>query len=270
MHSGDEMTVRDDRHLHTVALSRRRRLAPGTLELHFGRPEGFTFKPGQKITLVDKDLRRDYSLVNAPLESDLSICVRLVPGGKLTPVLDRAECGKNFLISPPFGFFLFQSAHRRAVFVATGTGVAPFVAYVRSGVRAFHLLHGVSSERHLYYADELRNAADAYTPCISGMRSASPGADGPMPGASPITSRTAFPRGPTIFIFAAAATWCGMPPGSSTGNIPIQGSLPRFSISTTLQPQYPGAAVAIVLLIIWPDSAIVHCWFAEPLQVVSP
>jgi benzoate/toluate 1,2-dioxygenase reductase subunit len=182
MHSGDEMTVRDDRHLHTVVLSRRRRLAPGTLELHFVRPEGFTFKPGQKITLVDKDLRRDYSLVNAPLESDLSICVRLVPGGKLTPVLDRAECGKNFLISPPFGFFLFQSAHRRAVFVATGTGVAPFVAYVRSGVRGFHLLHGVSSERHLYYADELRNAADAYTPCISGMRSASPGADGAHAG----------------------------------------------------------------------------------------
>lgn len=176
------MTVRDDRHLHTVVLTRRRRLAPGTLELYFDRPVGFTFKPGQKITLVDKDLRRDYSLVNSPRESHLSICVRIVPGGRLTPILDRAECGENFLISPPFGFFIFQSAHRRAVFVATGTGVAPFAAYVRSGVRGFHLLHGVSSERDLYYADELRKSADAYTPCISGMRSASPGADGAHAG----------------------------------------------------------------------------------------
>lgn len=172
------MTVRDGHHFQSVTLIQKRSLAPGTLELHFSRPAGFEFKPGQKITLMHKDLRRDYSLVNTPRESHLSICVRLVPGGKLTPILDRAECGDNFLASPPFGFFIFQSANRQAVFVATGTGVAPFAAYVRSGVRGFCLLHGVSSARHLYYADELRTSAAVYTPCITGTRSSASGAGG--------------------------------------------------------------------------------------------
>lgn len=51
--------------------------------------------------------------------------------------------------------------------MATGTGVTPFVAFARSGIRDFVLLHGVRTPDELYYQDELSPAADRYVPCIS-------------------------------------------------------------------------------------------------------
>ena len=161
-------TTTDRQQAYTVALVRRRRLAEKTFELHFQRPPGFDFTPGQKITLTKASLQRDYTLISAPGDRTLSVCVRRVSRGQFTSILDRAAVGDHFQITAPFGFFSYQSAGRRAVLIATGTGIAPFLAYVRSGVRGFHLLHGVRSAAHLYYRNLLSESAAAYVPCISG------------------------------------------------------------------------------------------------------
>jgi benzoate/toluate 1,2-dioxygenase reductase subunit len=152
---------------YSVALTRRRRLTSETFELHFTRPPGFAFKPGQKITLIKENIRRDYSLISSPQARELTICVRHVSSGQLTPILDQAEVGDRFQITPPFGFFLYNSTDQRCVFVATGTGIAPFVAFARSGVRGFCLLHGVRAIEQLYYRDVLRQLVESYLPCIS-------------------------------------------------------------------------------------------------------
>jgi len=161
-------TGRNRQQCYRVSLDHRRSLTSGTFELHFARPAGFEFRPGQKITLFGDTAVRDYTLVGAPEDRTLSICVRHVPGGRLSPALARAEAGDRFQISAPFGFFLYQSTGRRAVFAATGTGIAPFVAFVRSGVRGFCLLHGVRTQRQLYYRDILSQSAEQYSPCIPG------------------------------------------------------------------------------------------------------
>ena len=145
-------------------------LTPNAFEIRFERPPEFEFLPGQKIRLVHAQTDRTYSLINAPRDRELAICVRHIPHGRMTPELAGASIGRMFHLTPAFGFFLFQPSPRLSVFVATGTGIAPFVAFARSGVRGFHLLHGVRHAEELYYRDLLAGVAGAYIPCLSHAR----------------------------------------------------------------------------------------------------
>jgi benzoate/toluate 1,2-dioxygenase reductase subunit len=161
----------------TLKISARRWLSSHTVEIRFRRPEGFAFLPGQKIRFVHQGTERDYTLINAPADPELAICVRHVPQGRFSPLLVKAQLGTKFKTVGPFGFFIYQSDTRTAVFVATGTGVAPFVAFARAGVRHFCLLHGVRRAEELYYAQELAQCAKLYRPCLSG--------ETPGPGSQP-------------------------------------------------------------------------------------
>jgi ferredoxin-NADP reductase len=144
-----------------------RRLADHTVEIRFQRPDGFGFLPGQKIGVAHHALHRDYSLCSSQQDAELAICVREIAQGSLSPVLARAKAGDRFQITPAFGYFLYQPSTQPAVFVATGTGIAPFAAFVHGGAGNFHLLHGVRSASELYYRRLLSSAARQYTPCLS-------------------------------------------------------------------------------------------------------
>lgn len=154
-------------HDYSSAVTQIQWLTPHVFEIHFDRPEDFPFIAGQKIRLSYRSVTRDYSLINAPQDDHLAVCVRHIPGGNLSPVLAKAGVGQVFQISEAFGYFIYQPSERQPVFVATGTGIAPFVAYVRSGVSRFHLLHGVRSMDDLYYRDILTPPSRSYTACLS-------------------------------------------------------------------------------------------------------
>ena len=153
-----------------VRVTGNRRLTENTFEIRFKRPEAFDFLPGQKISVLHEGLQRDYSLINPRESSDLAICVRKITGGALSPILVGAMTGDPLHITPAFGYFVYQPSERPAVFMATGTGIAPFVAYAHDGAQGYHLLHGVRSEDELYYRNLLSTAAGTYTPCISGPK----------------------------------------------------------------------------------------------------
>ena len=150
-----------------IPLTNRKWLSDSTFELTFGRPSKFNYMPGQRIRLAHDATVRDYSLVSTPQDPELSICVRHVASGRLTPLLAEIEPGRTVQASGPFGYFNWYASSNPAIFVATGTGVAPFVAFVRSGVRPHLLLHGVINITELYYRDELAHAANTYVPCLS-------------------------------------------------------------------------------------------------------
>lgn len=142
-------------------------LCPRTCEIELSRPAGFSFAAGQHIRLRVGTTERDYSLVTAPGHERLCLCVRQTAGSGLAAALAAMAPGERVAFAGPSGRFVFQPSARSAVFVATGTGIAPFVAMARSGLRGFILLHGVPAERELYYADELAMAASTYVGCIS-------------------------------------------------------------------------------------------------------
>ena len=155
---------------YTIQLRECRHLARDTYTLTFDRPPGFTFVPGQYIRFRTGALERDYTLTSSPDSDHLEIFLRLFPEGRFTPQVVKAPVGETFAIKGPLGYFRFQSDPQAAVLLATGTGVAPFLAFARAGVRGFTLLQGAAEPEGLYFSDELRRAADRYWACLSGAR----------------------------------------------------------------------------------------------------
>jgi len=145
----------------------RRQLSDNTFEAVFSRPSGFEFTAGQRIRLIHGELERDYSLANAPDDAVLVLCIRQVAAGRFSPLLSSIPVGTSFTFSGPHGYFVFRASVRPPVFVATGTGVAPFVAMARSSVSAFALLHGVRQAGECYYASLFRSKARRYVLCLS-------------------------------------------------------------------------------------------------------
>jgi ferredoxin-NADP reductase len=163
---GDEQGVAVP--FYTVHVLGRRWLNERIFEIRFDRPPGFDFVPGQKVGFRFQDATWDYTLLGPTQDQALTLCVRHVAEGRFSPRLAAARTGDPFQITAVSGFFTFRPSPRPAVFVATGTGVAPFVAFARAGVRGFDLLHGVRLAEDLVYGQELASAARSYRPCLSG------------------------------------------------------------------------------------------------------
>jgi CDP-4-dehydro-6-deoxyglucose reductase len=135
----------------------------------------FEYTPGQyaRIGYGDEE-PRVYSIASSPNRDYVEFCIRRVPGGSLTPHLCEADEGDDVFLRGPYGdeLMLQEPSDRDLVFVATGTGVAPFkgmIDYVfEEGLdehegekRDVWLFLGSSWEDHLPYREAFRaRAAD--------------------------------------------------------------------------------------------------------------
>lgn len=113
---------------------RAERAYPSLLCLRFRSDEPFEFVPGQyaRISYEDKE-PRVYSIASSPNRAEIELCIRRVPGGELTPDLcDRTVEGDDMFVRGPYGdeFMLQDLSERDLVFVATGTGAAPFKSMI--------------------------------------------------------------------------------------------------------------------------------------------
>jgi benzoate/toluate 1,2-dioxygenase reductase subunit len=161
---------------------RRRWLCAGTLEIELDRPSGFTFVPGQRIRLFRDHEAREYSLASAPGDPFLLLCVRVVQGGRFTPWLASCPEGSEIAFSGPCGYFVYRRSSWPACFVATGTGIAPFVSMARSGLSGFTLLHGVRFAEEVYYREVFESRSALYVPCLSSAAAAPGLPRGAFPG----------------------------------------------------------------------------------------
>jgi ferredoxin-NADP reductase len=151
-----------------------RPLSAKAFELTLAKPTAFDFRAGQRLRLEYGAAQRDYSIVSAPADAGLRLCIRHVAGGRLSAALAGAAAHARVTFTGPHGYFTFQPSLLPAVFVATGTGIAPFCAMAGSGVSGFTLLHGVDAPAELYYRDFIRPHAAAYVACLSGSRPTDP------------------------------------------------------------------------------------------------
>lgn len=151
----------------TTRLRSRSLLSADTLELDLDRPQGFSFIAGQGIRLSRDGLIREYTPISGPGDDRLALCVQVVRKGPFSPLLAELEIGSNLSFSGPHGYFTFQRGPLPPVFVATGTGIAPFVSMVRAGVSGFTLLHGAGTLQDLHYRRVLQPAAAEYFGCVS-------------------------------------------------------------------------------------------------------
>jgi ferredoxin--NADP+ reductase len=155
---------------HRGRLTGRREIAPGLALIRVAADRPFVFEPGQYATLGLA--QPDSTLIQRPMSiassaddvSEYEFFVRLVSGGDFTPVLWRQRLGDPVRITGPKGRFLLQNDGRTCVFVASGTGLAPFMSMIRTlnargQGRDIVLVHGVSREADLAWREELERTA---------------------------------------------------------------------------------------------------------------
>ncbi|PYU94767.1 MAG: hypothetical protein DMG08_06685 [Acidobacteria bacterium] len=148
--------------------------------------QDFRFAPGQYATVwlthKGKTTPRPYSIASSPAETRaLEFYINLVEEGKLTPSLWDQEVVRalsdespetHVHVSGPKGTFILDPVDPRdLVFVASGTGLAPFISMTRKlnedfladpenfRSRRIYLIHGASYSDNLGYRQELEALA---------------------------------------------------------------------------------------------------------------
>lgn len=145
----------------------------------------FEYLAGQYVGIRYGNNSRAYSLASSPTRDELEICVRRVPDGRLSPrICSDLAPGDTVTVRGPHGELVLQDASTRdMVFLATGTGVAPFkgmIDYifdtgyddVDGDRRNVWLFLGAAWEDDLPYREEFRTLAAEhenfhFVPCLS-------------------------------------------------------------------------------------------------------
>jgi ferredoxin-NADP reductase len=167
--------------MQTATLVEKQVFAGGRLGIFKLKPTSGTrwwYQAGQYTTLgLDTSAHgfvpRAYSIAGSPLDDgSLEFYIALVDKGQLTPTIFAQELGATFHYLTPKGRFTIKHSGRHTiVMVATGTGLAPFVAQIRSlwklhqsGIASGHrvvLFYGASYSDEFGYRQELEGYAAA-------------------------------------------------------------------------------------------------------------
>jgi ferredoxin-NADP reductase len=167
----------DARVIRSVALSEYTR----HLELKVEGAPHFGFVPGQWLSVKanapdGEEFTRAYSIASPPSENgDVAFCLNRVEDGFMSNHLCNLADGDKITFQGPFGDFTLRPPLRDTVFIATGTGVAPFRSMLhwllaenngqgnrqddRDQGREFWLLFGARTESDIYYREEFEELA---------------------------------------------------------------------------------------------------------------
>lgn len=132
-----------------------RELAQASYVLRMNR-NGMKFRAGQHLVvgIPGSDEAREYSIYSGTKDDYLEILVREVENGKLSKKLHNLKEGAELNIKGPYGFFMFNTqppGNKRMVFIASGTGIAPFHSFARSYPDAnFQVIHGIRTEEEAF------------------------------------------------------------------------------------------------------------------------
>ena len=163
----------------TATVTRRENLTEELWRLWLKPEQGFMFKPGQYCTIGVDGIERAYSIVSSPREDELELFVELVPppDGVLTPLLNELKVGDTVTLRPRAkGIFVLKPTVKNHLFIATVTGVVPYVSILRYHLETlagqddesemqspgdfnFYVLEGASYTDEFGYDEELTKLA---------------------------------------------------------------------------------------------------------------
>jgi len=129
--------------------------------------EGVTFQPGDCFAIANPGgVSRPYSASSGSKEPHLRLVIRRMPNGQVSQWLAARAPGDAVDISLPFGWFRpgyhlegGGDPNDPSIFVATGTGIAPFLSALRSfpNLQPLVCLYGVRCLADAVGLDYLRD-----------------------------------------------------------------------------------------------------------------
>lgn len=136
----------------------------------FGFKRNFDFTAGQVlgIALQEDGPRRLYSICSGEKQDEIWILYNVIEEGYLTPLLAEIDTGDTLWITQPRGEFICDE--HPAVWIATGTGIAPFYSMLRSGLAVNKtLICGNRYMEQFHFFDEFQSIlGNQYIRCCSG------------------------------------------------------------------------------------------------------
>jgi NAD(P)H-flavin reductase len=179
-------------------------------------------------------VKKPYSIASPPAsDRTFELCIKRVEGGFVSTHFDQLRGGESFEFRGPLGRFrLKEPVETDLLFLATGTGVAPFRSmlhglyplesgtpgwppYAYHGDRDVRLIFGVRHEDEILYEEEFRQMADRY----------------PRFQFIPTISRPRHWEGETGYVQEHVARHC---PQVSTTHVYVCGLLPMIEASRTV------------------------------------
>jgi ferredoxin--NADP+ reductase len=157
-----------DLELYPVKVESNNEIAPGVYVLSYPRKHSFIAGQVVGISIRSGGEPRLYSIASGNRDDMIRLLYNIKPDGELSPNLAEIKAGDTLFASAPFGSFYGTS--RPAVFIASGTGVAPFASMIRSGLDEDKtLIHGGRTLDSFYFNDEFSDVLgkENYIRCCS-------------------------------------------------------------------------------------------------------
>lgn len=121
-----------------------------------------------------------YSIASSPLQDVLELHIRRLPGhDEADKIISHLKHRSKVRLQMPFGRCLLTDSQRPAVFIAGGTGFAPFHSIIKTALmngdtRPLMLYWGAQTSADLYMLDEPNEWAESadnltYVPVLSGI-----------------------------------------------------------------------------------------------------
>jgi len=105
------------------------------------QPQDMLFTPGQYATfIVDSKTRRQYSFCSAVHASSYELVVDVAPMGVGSRYFLEKQVGDHVEYLAPLGQFGMSDTSLKKIFIATGTGIAPFRSMLLNGISNFQFL----------------------------------------------------------------------------------------------------------------------------------
>ena|ERR1700690_290121 len=147
------------------------------LEFEMKGVQRFGFVAGQwlsfKTNMPDgEEITRAYSIASPPSDDNrFALCLNRVQDGFMSNFLCDMKEGAEINCQGPFGDFILRPPMRDTIFIATGTGIAPFRSMLhwllcdesRHLGKHLHLIFGNRTEKDIYYHDELVRLATEHS-----------------------------------------------------------------------------------------------------------
>ena len=146
-----------------------RELTESAFVLRFDRHR-LNFVAGQHILIgLDESAElREYSVYSGEKDNFLEVLVKEVEDGSVSKQLKKLKVGDPIQVESAVGFFRIgkEDIDKNLLFIASGTGIAPFHSFVTSyDDLNYTLLHGIRYASEAYESDIYEN--HRYISCVS-------------------------------------------------------------------------------------------------------
>ncbi|MCR4264483.1 MAG: FAD-dependent oxidoreductase [Candidatus Roizmanbacteria bacterium] len=150
---------------YTGIITRKEQLSPKVFSFNCAlrNPPSIQFIPGQFVSIdVGNKKRRSYSIVSSPShENEIHLIVDIAPGGPGSQYFSKLDVNQEITIKGPMGRFGLASETGNIVFLAAGTGIAPFRSMIDDVIEKQTAVEDFSL-RSLYLYLSFRYEADIF------------------------------------------------------------------------------------------------------------